>query len=103
MLLKHKSGAVSVVETTYDSKRIPDPFPATLLEIEGMKGSIILSHEDNMTVTSDGKVKTLNIALNCYHGLAGHGMVLKRLIKYQHIFCRLSEIINLQILLGEII
>ena len=61
MLLKHKSGAVSVVETTYDSKRIPDPFPATLLEIEGMKGSIMLSHEDNMTVTSGGKVKTLNI------------------------------------------
>ena len=34
------------------------PFPATLLEIEGMKGSIMFSHEDNMTVTSGGKVKT---------------------------------------------
>ena len=41
MLLKHKSGAVSVVKT-YDSKRIPDPFPAAG-EIEHQKGSIILS------------------------------------------------------------
>ena len=61
MLLKHKSGAVSIVETTYDSKRIPDPFPATLLEIEGTKGSILLSQDDVMTVTSDGAVYTLDV------------------------------------------
>ena len=35
MLLRHVSGAVSVVECTYESRRIPDPFPETLREIEG--------------------------------------------------------------------
>ena len=35
MLLRHASGAVSVVECTYEARRLPDPFPETLLEIEG--------------------------------------------------------------------
>lgn len=58
MLLRHMSGAVSVVETTYESRRIPDSFPSTLLEIEGDEGSIILGHGDQMTVTSNGVATT---------------------------------------------
>ena len=54
MLLRHVSGAVSVVESTYDSKRIPDPFPETLLEIEGTDGSIVVSKGERMTVTTQG-------------------------------------------------
>ena len=37
----HSSGAVSVVEATYAAKRGNDPFPETLLEIEGPRGAIV--------------------------------------------------------------
>ncbi len=61
MLLRHSSGAVSVVETTYEAHRIPDPFPETVLEIEGTRGSIILSHDEVMTVTSEGTVQSEHV------------------------------------------
>jgi predicted dehydrogenase len=54
MMLRHKSGAVSVVECTYEMRRIPDPFPETLLEIEGPKGSIVVSRGERMSVTTEG-------------------------------------------------
>lgn len=54
MLLRHVSGAVSTVECTYESRRIPDPFPETLLEIEGSAGSVVVGRGERMTVTSQG-------------------------------------------------
>ncbi|MEO5756333.1 MAG: Gfo/Idh/MocA family oxidoreductase [Mesorhizobium sp.] len=54
MLLRHRSGAVSVVECTYEAQRDPDPFPETLVEIEGDKGSIIVRPGSHMRVTSNG-------------------------------------------------
>jgi predicted dehydrogenase len=54
ILMRHVSGAVSVVESTYESRRIPDPFPETLLEIEGPAGSIIVTRGEKMTVTTQG-------------------------------------------------
>lgn len=41
MMLRHTSGAVSLVEATYESKTLPDPFPETLLEIEGPRGAVV--------------------------------------------------------------
>ena len=55
MMLRHRSGAVSIVETTYEAHRIPDVFPETLLEIEGTKGSIVVSQGEQMTVTTEGR------------------------------------------------
>ncbi len=54
MLLAHASGAVSVVECSYGAHRLPDPFPETLLEIEGTRGSIVVGVGLKMIVTSDG-------------------------------------------------
>jgi predicted dehydrogenase len=54
MMLRHDSGAVSVVESTYEARRIPDSFPETLLEIEGPEGSIAVSHGERMVVTTQG-------------------------------------------------
>ena len=54
MLLRHESGAVSVVECTYDARKIPDPFPETLVEIEGDGGSIVVGPGEKMRVTSQG-------------------------------------------------
>jgi predicted dehydrogenase len=43
MLLRHRSGAVSVVECTYEARLNPDPFPETEVVIEGERGSVRLA------------------------------------------------------------
>ena len=54
MLLRHASGAVSVVECTYGSRRLPDSFPETLVEIEGDKGAIVSRIGSRIEITSNG-------------------------------------------------
>jgi predicted dehydrogenase len=54
MLLRHTSGAVSVVECTYGSRRLPDSFPETLVEIEGDKGAIVSRIGSKIEITSNG-------------------------------------------------
>jgi D-apiose dehydrogenase len=54
IMMRHRSGAVSIVEATYAAKRGDDPFPETLLEIEGDSGSIVVRKGENMTVTTQG-------------------------------------------------
>jgi predicted dehydrogenase len=54
IMIRHASGAVSVVEVTYAAKRRNDPFPETLLEIEGDGGSIIVQKGERMIVTTQG-------------------------------------------------
>ncbi len=56
MLLKHKSGAVSVVECTYEARRLPDCFPETMLEIEGPGGAILLKPGSVIEATVDGRM-----------------------------------------------
>ncbi len=56
MLLRHTSGAVSLAETTYEARQIPDSFPQTLVTLEGEKGSIKLHEDFRLVVTSDGYV-----------------------------------------------
>ena len=63
MLLRHDSGAVSVVEVTYEARRADDYFPETLMEIEGPRGSIIVSAGCRMRVTSDGEATTSDIGV----------------------------------------
>lgn len=54
MMLRHASGAVSLVECTYEARRNDDPFPETLLEIEGPLGSIVMKKGELMVVTTQG-------------------------------------------------
>lgn len=61
MMLRHAGGAVSVVECTYESRALPDPFPETLLTIEGSKGAITVDRGCRMTVTAEGGVRTEDI------------------------------------------
>ena len=58
MLLRHESGAVSVVEATYESRLLPDVFPQTLLVIEGSDGAVALDAGCRMTVTAGGEART---------------------------------------------
>ncbi len=60
LMLRHASGAVSMVECTYESRRLPDSFPVTLLEIEGTKGAIRLDAELQIHVTSQGKLTSID-------------------------------------------
>ncbi|MFN4141255.1 Gfo/Idh/MocA family protein [Aestuariivirga sp.] len=54
IMMRHVSGAVSVVEATYAARRGNDAFPETLLEIEGDGGSIVVTRGEKMTVTTNG-------------------------------------------------
>jgi predicted dehydrogenase len=55
ILCRHRSGAVSVVECTYETRKLPDPFPETMLEIEGDSGSIVLKPNYVIELTSNGE------------------------------------------------
>jgi D-apiose dehydrogenase len=61
MMLRHRSGAVSLVECTYEAKQIPDPFPQTLVTLEGDRGSIKVHEDFRMVVTADGQVSESHI------------------------------------------
>lgn len=58
MMLRHTTGAVSVVECTYESRRVPDAFPVTVLEIEGTKGAIRLDQYLQVHVSTEGKLRS---------------------------------------------
>jgi predicted dehydrogenase len=61
MLLRHVGGAVSVVECTYEARRLPDPFPETLLEIEGGLGTLVVEPGCRMLVTQRGEQREEDI------------------------------------------
>jgi predicted dehydrogenase len=61
VLLRHVSGAVSVVDFTYESRRQPDTFPETLVEIEGPEGAIAVEAGLRMRVTRRGEVREEDI------------------------------------------
>lgn len=51
MLMDHKSGATSVVDCSYATKLATEPFPQTLVEIDGSDGTIRLEQNYRLTVT----------------------------------------------------
>ena len=61
MMVRHLSGAVSVVECTYAARRLPDCFPETLIEIEGTAGAIVLRAGYTMETTVNGAMASHNV------------------------------------------
>ena len=59
-MLRHKSGAVSVVECSMESRIDPDPFPETLVAIEGERGSASVGPGLAAHVTSGGASRDLD-------------------------------------------
>lgn len=55
IVLDHASGATSVVDISFFSKLDPDPFPQTLVEIEGDAGTLRLLEGYKLAVTSGGR------------------------------------------------
>lgn len=52
LLLGHQSGTTSVIEATYQSCQDPDPFPQTLIQIDGADGTIALTPDYRLQVVS---------------------------------------------------
>ena len=73
MLCRHKAGAVSVVECTYEFRRMPDPFPETLVEIEGEPGAIVLRPNYVIELTANGERTILDVDARCCPGPSGPG------------------------------
>lgn len=56
MLLDHEGGATSVVDCSYATRLETEPFPETLVEIDGSDGTIRLAQGYRLTVTGPGTV-----------------------------------------------
>jgi predicted dehydrogenase len=56
-----------VVEATYETKKLPDSFPETLLEIEGPKGAIVTRPGYRMEVTVGGEMQASEIDIPLLH------------------------------------
>jgi predicted dehydrogenase len=55
VMLTHKYGATSVVDISYASRLDPDPFPQTLVHIEGSRGSLKIGSGCRLSVTTENK------------------------------------------------
>jgi predicted dehydrogenase len=62
LLLGHASGMTSVVEATYQSRQDPDPFPETLIEIDGADGALALTPDFQLRVTSPAGTARRSVA-----------------------------------------
>ena len=67
VMLKHVSGAVSVVDFSYESRKLPDPFPETSLEIEGQNGAVVVEAGLKMRVTVNGATREEDIGAPLLH------------------------------------
>jgi predicted dehydrogenase len=67
VMLKHVSGAVSVVDFSYESRKLPDPFPETILEIEGPNGAVVVEAGLKMRVTVNGTMREEDIGAPLLH------------------------------------
>ncbi|GHA44227.1 oxidoreductase [Amylibacter ulvae] len=56
MLLEHHSGVSCIVDCSYATKRIPENFPQSLLEIDGSIGSLRLDAGYKLTVQTDDEI-----------------------------------------------
>jgi predicted dehydrogenase len=56
IMLGHRSGATSVVDFTYESRKLPDLASQTIVSIEGTKGAVELGPGFQLGVTSGGKL-----------------------------------------------
>jgi D-apiose dehydrogenase len=62
MLLDHANGATSVVDCSYATRLAAEPFPETIVEIDGSEGSIRLGQGYQMVVTSPQGVEARDVS-----------------------------------------
>ncbi|WP_445620322.1 Gfo/Idh/MocA family protein [Kushneria sp. Sum13] len=55
MMLRHDGGATSIVDCSYATHLTPNPFPQTLIDIDGTRGSLRLTADEKIHIhTRDG-------------------------------------------------
>lgn len=57
VVLGHKNGATSLVDFTYESRKLPDLASQTLVTIEGTTGAVELGPDFKLGVTANGRLK----------------------------------------------
>ncbi|MFJ3485368.1 Gfo/Idh/MocA family protein [Pseudomonas sp. NPDC090202] len=63
VLLAHEQGATSVVDFSYATRLARDPFPQSLIEVDGDKGSLRLLADFRLEIhDAQGHVETVNVA-----------------------------------------
>lgn len=62
VLLTHESGALTEVACTYATRAEPDPFPQTLLEIEGDRCTLRLLVDYRLELHREGTVEVLDVS-----------------------------------------
>ncbi len=60
IMLGHPTGATSIVDISYASHLHPDPFPQTLLHVEGPQGTIDLDRNYQIRITQGDQVETVH-------------------------------------------
>ena len=60
VMLGHKNGATSVVDFTYESRKLPDYASQTLVSIEGTAGAVELGPDFQLGITANGKLTVEN-------------------------------------------
>jgi predicted dehydrogenase len=62
MLMDHESGATSVVDCSYATKLATEPFPETLIELDGTAGTIRLAQGYRLTVTGKSGTRVTDVS-----------------------------------------
>ncbi|MFK0332114.1 Gfo/Idh/MocA family protein [Rhizobium sp. NPDC090275] len=62
ILLDHENGATSIVDVSYASKLSTEPFPETLIELDGTEGSIRLSQGYKLEVTGKNGTEVSDVS-----------------------------------------
>ncbi|SLN27153.1 1,5-anhydro-D-fructose reductase [Aquimixticola soesokkakensis] len=62
MMLAHHNGVTSVVDCSYATRRTPETFPQTLLEIDGTAGSLRLDAGYRLSVHKEGAATSYDVA-----------------------------------------
>lgn len=62
MLMDHQNGATSVVDCSYATKLAVEPFPETLIEIDGSDGTIRLAQGYRLTVTGRNGTRVTGVS-----------------------------------------
>ncbi|RYB01549.1 Gfo/Idh/MocA family protein [Lichenibacterium ramalinae] len=70
VMLGHRGGATSIVDVSYASPQSPDPFPQTLLHVDGRKGSIQLERDFHLIVTTPAGTTSESVAPRASHWMS---------------------------------
>lgn len=62
ILMDHDSGRTSIVDCSYATQLSSEPFPETVIEIDGSKGSLRLRQGYELEVVSAGITKTMDVS-----------------------------------------